>query len=239
MTSEPVSPFDVATIRTALQESGLAPSDLAFRVDFAVRSLQRILNGDPDPGEIRVATLGRLADHLGLPLRSLIAPPTAMRHAVEALDLVSDAPEDSDDAATVTALLYNRRAPTLNEEIAEALHWPLDRLHAALAEADRRLRVGGLRIVREHGESRVQPVHDHLEARRSLSQVEAHNRGLKPYEYRAAFEVHTGQPITASNETRRRVVIGGLANVGVLDLAGDRPTLSEAAQFAHPEQAQP
>lgn len=228
---QPTSLFDVATIRTALQQSGLAPSELAFRVDFAVRSLQRILNGDPDPGEIRVATLARLANHLGLPLRSLIAAPPATTTAVDA----EATPEDeADDAATVTALLYDREAPTLNDDLAEALGWSLDRLHEALTEADRRLRPAGLRIVREHGESRVQPLHDHPRARRDLTQVRAHRSGLKPYEYQATYLTYTGQQITAPNETRRRVITGGLANAGVLDLTDEEPALSAAAAFAHP-----
>jgi len=106
----------------------------------------------------------------------------------------------------------------------------------ALTAADQRLRWAGLRIVREHGGSRIRPTHDHLRERRDLSRVQAHARGLKPFEYRAAYKAYTGQKITAPNETRRRVVIGGLANVGVLDLNGDEPALSEAARFAHPEQ---
>ncbi|MCF6735239.1 helix-turn-helix domain-containing protein [Blastococcus sp. KM273129] len=231
MNDQPHSLFDVAAIRTALQQSGLAPSELAFRVDFAVRSLQRILNGDPDPGEIRVATLARLANHLGLPLRSLLAaPPVTTTTAVDAeVDPVA-----ADDAATVTALLYDRTTPTLNDHLAEALDWSLDRLQQALTEADRRLRMAGLRIVREHGESRVQPLHDHVQARRDLTQVHAHRSGLKPYEYQAAYQTYTGQAITAPNETRRRVITGGLANAGLLDLTEEEPALSAAAEFAHP-----
>jgi hypothetical protein len=47
-------------------------------------------------------------------------------------------------------------------------------------------------------------------------------------------KTHTGRQITVPNETRRRVVIGGLANAGVLELTGEEPALSAAAQFAHP-----
>ena len=71
-------------------------------------------------------------------------------------------------------------------------------------------------------------------ARRNLTQVRAHRSGLKPYEYQAAYQTYTGQQITAPNETRRRVITGGLANVGVLDVTEHEPALSTAAQFAHP-----
>jgi len=231
MNDRATSLFDVAKIRTALQQSGLATSDLAFRVDIAVRSLQRILNGDPDPGEIRVATLDRLAKHLGLPLRSLIAAPAS---STIAADADADPGSGPDDAATVTALLYDRETPTLNEDLAEALGWSLDRLRGALTVADERLRPAGLRIVREHGESRVRPLHDHAHQRQSLGQVRAHRGGLKTFEYQAAFQAQTGQVITATNEIRRRLTIGGLANVGVLTLTGEQSALSAAAEFAHP-----
>lgn len=235
MTSQPASLFDVAVMRSALQQSGFAPSDIAFRVDIAVRSLQRILDGDPDPGEIRVATLARLADHLGLPLRSLIAPSEPPRRSASAPQADADTQSDAaDDASTVIAVLYDRGTPTLNGEIAAALGWSLDRLISALEEADARLRRAGLRIVREHGESAMRPVSDHLQNRQALANVQAHVRGLKMAEYKAAHQLHTGQDVSAPNEARRRFVTGRLANVGVVDLASKEPTLTDAAQFAHP-----
>ncbi|MGY1615908.1 helix-turn-helix domain-containing protein [Geodermatophilus sp. SYSU D00691] len=232
--SQSPSLFDLPTIRAALQQSGLAPSDIAFRVDIAVRSLQRILDGDPDPGEIRLATLARLANTLGLPLRSLIAPPQDSARTTRAphdAEVTDPAP---DDASTVIALLYDRSTAAINSEVAVALGWSLDRLKEALREADQRLRPAGLRIVREHGESSIHPVADHLRARAALDRVQAHVRGLKVVEYRAAYEVHSGQKVTAPNEARRRFVLGRLANVGVIDLTGKKVNLSAAAKFAHP-----
>ncbi|RBY92675.1 hypothetical protein [Blastococcus sp. TF02A-30] len=229
------SVFDLTAIRAALQQTGLAPSEIAFRVDIAVRSLQRILDGDPDPGEIRVATLTRLADTLGLPLRSMFAAPRAAPEACRAV--ASDRPQDdhtADDASTVIAVLYDRETAASNSDIALALGWPLDRLNSALHVANERLGTAGLRIVREHGESRVSPIADHLASRASLATAQAHARGLKTTEYKAAYALHTGQKVTTANETRQRFVIGRLANVGVVHLEGSRPRLSDAARFAHP-----
>jgi transcriptional regulator with XRE-family HTH domain len=235
LTAESTSVFDVTAIRSALHASGLAISDVAFRVDIAVRSLQRILNGEPDPGEIRVATLARLADTLGLPLRSLFASPGGVVKAIPA----SAPPDDTldprpDDATTVIALLYDRGQATINSEVASALGWSLDRLKRSLTEADRRLRTAGLRVIREHGESSIRPVDDHAADRAALENVQAHARGLKTFEYKAAYALHTGDRISAQNEARRRFVVGRLANVGVISLTGDGPALSAAASFAHP-----
>jgi transcriptional regulator with XRE-family HTH domain len=232
--SQPISLFDLPTIRAALQQSGLAPSDIAYRVDIAVRSLQRILDGDPDPGEIRVATLARLANTLGLPLRSLIAPSATTADSTDSLDDGNPSDAEPDDASTIIALLYDRGTAAVNSEIAAALGWSLDRLKQALREADHRLRPAGLRIVREHGESSIHPVADHLGARTALENVQAHVRGLKLVEYKAAHQLHTGQKVTAPNEARLRFVVGRLANVGVVDLKGRQPCLSAAAAFAHP-----
>jgi transcriptional regulator with XRE-family HTH domain len=234
VTVDSASVFDVTAIRKALHASGMAISDVAFRVDIAVRSLQRILDGERDPGEIRVATLARLADTLGLPLRSLIAPPggTAQADAPSPHEDKSEA--QPDDATTVIAMLYDRGQATLNSEIASALGWSLDRLKRALAEADRCLLPAGLRVVREHGESTVRPVRDHLADRAALDNVQAHVRGLKTVEYKAAYALHTGHQITAPNQARLRFVVGRLANVGVIDLTGAQPHLSAAAGFAHP-----
>jgi transcriptional regulator with XRE-family HTH domain len=239
VTDPSVSLFDVAAMRAAIQDSGLAVSDIAFRVDIAVRALQRILNGEPDPGEIRVATLARLADTLGLPLRSLIAPP--ITHVTspdgDRETTGSDATDDpTGDAATVIALLYDRNTPTLNSEVAAALGWPMDRLNAALHEANARLHPAGLRVIREHGESGIRPIGEHLQARRALVDVQAHVRGLTIGEYLAAYQMHTGQKVTARNETRRRFVLGRLGKVGVVDdYRSAKPTLTEAAKFAHPQ----
>jgi len=232
--------FDVALIREALQDSGLTPSELAFRVDFAVRSLQRILSDDPDPGEIRVATLARLADELGLPLRSLIAPPNR-RHDLDAASSEDKAAQIEDDDATVLiGLLYDRGAPTHNTHIAAALGWPLDRLRQALDEADHRLHHVGLRIARSHGESTVRPLFDCTEARRNLQDVRATPAArpdtaiLKTSEHRAARNVFAGGQVSAPNETRQTLVQGRLANLGVLDTS-TTVTVSEAARYAHPD----
>lgn len=236
MTDQSASLFDVAAMRAAIQETGLAISDIAFRVDIAVRALQRILNGEPDPGEIRVATLARLADTLGLPLRSLIAPPapSSSHHRDDDTATASDTDDSSDDVATVIALLYDKATPTLNSELAAALGWALDRLNTALLEANLRLHPAGLRIIREHGESSIRPIGNHLKARRALTDVRAHARGRSMAEYRAAYRIHTGQKVTAANETRRRFVLGRLAKVGAVDLSGGKPTLTDAAKFANP-----
>lgn len=236
MTDASTSVFDVTAIRNALHASGLAISDVAFRVDIAVRSLQRILNGEPDPGEIRVATLARLADTLGLPLRSLIVSPGGSSKVIPVASPPDDTPDPRPgDATTVIALLYDRGSATINSEIASALGWSLDRLNRALAEADGRLGPAGLRVVREHGESSIRPVHDHVADRVALENAQAHARGLRTVEYRAAYALHIGNPIAAPNEARRRFVVGRLANVGVIDPARDEPALSDAAVFAHPK----
>lgn len=235
MTNQSASLFDVAAMRAAIQDNGLAISDIAFRVDIAVRALQRILNGEPDPGEIRVATLARLADTLGLPLRSLIAPPTTSSpDSDQAPAATADTSDSADDATTVIAVLYDRDTPTLNNELAAALGWTLDRLKAALGKADTRLRPARLRIIREHGESSIRPVEDHLAARRALTDVQTHARGRTMPEYLAAYHIHTGQKATFRNEARRRFVLGRLAKVGAIDLSGSKPTLTDAAKFAHP-----
>ena len=65
------SPFDHSAIRNALYRTGLTTGEIAFRIDISAIAMQRIVDGADDPGEIRVATVARLANVLGLPVRSL------------------------------------------------------------------------------------------------------------------------------------------------------------------------
>ena len=67
----------------------------------------------------------------------------------------------AEDATTVIAILYDRwTTPTLNQDLAAALDWDVDRLLAAYDEAQLRLVAAGLRIARSHGEVSICPAHD-------------------------------------------------------------------------------
>jgi transcriptional regulator with XRE-family HTH domain len=227
--------FNTHRILTALNNSELLVSELAYRVDIAISTLERILNGNPDPGEIRIATLVKIADNLGLPLASLFAPPPEPPPAHEG-PARHRADQAAADAATVIATIYDRgSAPTRNAELAEVLGWDLDRLKAAYQEADLRLRPAGLRLVREHGEATIQPVADHTDTRLRLKEVRAADRGFDLSHYKAAYQAYTGQAISVSNRAaQRRRITAPLANLGVLTEVGSKAAFTQAARYAHP-----
>jgi transcriptional regulator with XRE-family HTH domain len=227
--------FNTHRILTAFNDSELLVSELAYRVDIAISTLERILNGNPDPGEIRIATLVKIADNLGLPLASLFAPPPEPPPAHESPDC-HRADQAATDAATVTATIYDRgTTPTRNAELAEVLNWDLDRLKAAYQEADRRLRPAGLRLIREHGEATIQPIADHTDTRLRLKEIRAADRGFDLSHYKAAYQAYTGQPISVSNRAaQRRRITAPLANLGILTEVGIKAALTDAARYAHP-----
>lgn len=224
--------FNHTLIRHALNASGLHIAELAYRLDIAINTLDRLLDGEDDPGEIRIATLQRLAEHLGLPLQALFAAPDQPDH------LPDSPPSASDDAATVIATIYDRGAtPTANGDLTTVLGWDLDRLHVAFKEADRRLRPAGLRLARAHGEAAIVPLHDKTPERNRLADIQAANKGLNMAHYKAVYALLQGESwlnVSDYNSTRRRLVAGVLLNLGIF--AGERssPTLSEAVTFGDP-----
>jgi transcriptional regulator with XRE-family HTH domain len=224
--------FNHALIRHALNASGLHVAELAYRLDIAINTLDRLLDGEDDPGDLRIATLQRLAEHLGLPLQALFAAP----HQPEP---DADVPSNpTDDAATVIATIYDRGStPTPNIDLTTSLAWDLDRLHAAYKEADRRLRPAGLRLARSHGEAAIVPLHDNTPERTRLAEMQAANKGLNMAHYKAVYALLQGESwlnVSDYNSTRRRLVAGVLINLGIF--AGERatPTLSEAVTFGDP-----
>ncbi|QWZ07712.1 helix-turn-helix transcriptional regulator [Nocardioides panacis] len=227
--------FNHHLIRHALNDTGMLVSELAYRSDMSINTLTRLLDGEEDPGDLRVATLTRLADHLGLPLQALIAAPDQPDP-----DPGQQPPggETAEDFATVISAIYDRgNTPTLNSELCDALDWNLDRLTTAYKEADRRLRPAGLRLNRSHGEASIVPLHNHAATRQSLNEVSTSNKGLTIEHYQAIYALMQGRPwtdVSGSNTTRRRFITGALINHGILTGEREDPHIADAVTFGDP-----
>jgi transcriptional regulator with XRE-family HTH domain len=222
--------YDTRAINYAFRERGLAISELAYRVDVSIAAIERILNGTTDPGEMRIATLARIAEHLGIPLRSMFTEPTLADP-----ERSSAQPDPVADAETVIALIYDRGStPTVNTDLVTALDWDIDRLTAAYDEADRRLRPIGLRIYRQHGEGTIRPLHNHADQRAKLRKVEAAQYGLKAHHYKGIYQARNRQPVTLGETATRRLVLGALVNLGILHQADRQITVTDAVEFGHP-----
>jgi hypothetical protein len=148
--------------------------------------------------------------------------------------------EPGADAVTVVAVIYDRgTTPTINHDLARGLGWDLTRLHAAYDEAERRLAAAGLRLNRTHGEASIVPTDDHSKERSAVTHAQSDSTAttVNAYGYVAAYEALTGQPILPGKKGfRRRLLLGEIANLGVIDLQARTPILTAAAVYAFLDQ---
>ncbi|TPG17056.1 helix-turn-helix domain-containing protein [Pedococcus bigeumensis] len=227
--------FDDTKIRNAIQTSGMSLNEISFRVLMPAKTLQHIADGKAEPIDIRIDTLARLGDALGLPLRSLFAQP----EPVPEPETRGASPQPGHDAATVIGALYDRGStPTVSRDLAKGLRWDLQRLKAACDDAETRLAPAGLRMVRTHGEVSIVPTHDQTETRAAVTQALAESTGTTIPEdaYRAVYQAMTGQAILpGTTGFRRRLLLGAAAKLGMLDLKPRTPALSQAARDAFVE----
>lgn len=233
----PACPFDHTKIRNAIWASGLTVNETSFRVHMPAKHLQHIVDGKTDPIDIRLDTLKRLADHIGLPLKALFADPDpAPEPETEQPDV--DTPDAAQDATTVIAVLYDRgTTPTINHDLARGLGWDLTRLAAAYNEAERRLAPSGLRLNRTHGEASIVPARDHTATRAAVTHAQSDSTAtaIKHDAYQAAYQALTGQPVLSNKKGfRRQLLLGEVANLGIIDLQARTPTLTDAARFSFP-----
>lgn len=221
------NPFNSAKISTALLGTGLTVNEVAFRVHMPFKTLQQIVSGSTTPVDVRVTTLERLAEALGLPLQSLFAPPDAAPDLPEEAE--PDPPGVAEDATTVIAVLYDRGTnPTINTDLAKGLGWTLQRLNAAYDEAGKRLASAGLRLIRTHGEASIAPTADHTRDRAAVEHARADNTGLSVDVYQAAYQAMTGLDVCPGRAAyRRQLVIGRLANLGIVNVQKGNPTLTD------------
>ena len=222
--------FDSDKIANAVLTTGLTVNEVGFRIHMPFKTLQQIVSGASTPIDVRITTLERLADTIGLPVRSLFAKPDP---APEALAYAYKG-DTAGDATTVIAVLYDRGTnPTINTDLARGLGWTLQRLNAAYDEAEKRLAPAGLRLIRTHGEGSIAPTEDHTEQRAAVEHARADNTGLSVDTYQAAYQTMTGAEVLPGRlGYRRRLVIGRLANLGIVNGQGRTPTLSDAAKDA-------
>ena len=224
--------FDSTKIANAVLATGLTINEVGFRVHMPFKTLQQIVDGDTTPIDVRVTTLERLATAIGLPLRSLFATPNPPP-GPETFD-ASTAENHDQDATTVIAVLYDRGTnPTLNIDLAKGLGWTLQRLNTAYDEAEKRLAPAGLHLIRTHGEGSIAPTADHTDQRAAVEHARADNTGLSVDTYQAAYQVMTGADVLPGRMGyRRRLVIGRLANLGIVNGHNQSPTLTDATRQA-------
>jgi transcriptional regulator with XRE-family HTH domain len=237
MSTKPFQPiFNSRAIREAVLHSGLTSSDIAFRVDLSQQAIQRILDGDRDPGEIRVATLIKFATLIGLPTQDLFFP--ADPQPPTSIPLPQSAADDSQsvhrDVQAVVGALYDRGQPTLNKEIASAFGWTMDRLQQALDFAGDLLAGVGLELLRTHGETTIRANAHQQGPRDAVAETFARARGLSISDYQTVYTLMEGGTVAAESGMRRKVIFGGLCRLGVIDVSVRETRLTEAALFAHP-----
>jgi hypothetical protein len=225
------SVFDATKIRNALLNTGMSVNEASFRVHMPFKTLQQIVDGQSTPHDLRITTIKRLADIIGLPVRSLFAEPDTPA------PLNDETPSPTaDDATTIIAVLYDRGTnPSINHDLAKGLGWTLERLHNAYDEAEHRLAPAGLRLIRTHGEGSIAPIHDHTEQRAAVEHARADNTGMAVDSYRAAHQLLTGSEVLPGRRAyRRRLCIGWLANLGIVNTESREPVLTDAALEAFP-----
>lgn len=229
--------IDTEALNRALRESSLTVNQLAYRVGASGHVIVRLLT-DGDPGELRLGTLARIADALRIPTKALLADPE--KHPTEEDTARPSADGLVDDAQTIIGAIYDRgTTPVLNRDLAVALGWDLDRLHAAFDEADRRLGPSGLCLYRQQGEVALGPNKDRRSARTRLTLRLASEYAMKANYYQTVYQVlHSGK-VTGhfKNATARNMVLGALANQGILHLDRKEPSMAAAALFAFPDEA--
>lgn len=223
--------FDSDKIANAVLSTGLTINEVGFRVHMPFKTLQQICDGSTTPIDVRVTTLTRLAEEIGLPLRSLFAKPSPTPIRADPNDTGSS--DAAKDATTVIAILYDRgTSPTLNTDLATGLGWTIQRLNAAYDEADKRLAPAGLRLIRTHGEGSIAPIADNTSQRAAVEHARADNTGLTVDAYQSVYQAMTGTAVLPGRHGhRRRLVIGRLANLGILT-GHETPTLTAAAKAA-------
>lgn len=226
------NPFNSRRIANALLATGLSVNEVAFRVHMPFKTLQQIVEGATTPIDVRVTTLERLAEAINLPLRSLFTPPKGAPDPEE--QGKTESTEAAADATTVIAVLYDRGTnPTINTDLAKGLGWTLQRLNTAYDDAERRLAPAGLRLTRTHGEGSIGPATDRANERAAVEHARADNTGLSVDTYQAAYQAMTGADVLPGRAAyRRQIVVGRLANLGIVNGQRGASTLTEAARDA-------
>lgn len=235
VTTNPDEPvFDHRHIAYVFTQRGYTVNEMASRLDLSNHTLEDILRGSGDPGELRIATLRTMAALLGIPVHGLFARPTPAEDTPEPS---RTQPTRAEDAEQLIVCVYDRgrATPTLVSDLAAAFDWTLDRTYAAAREADQRLRHAGLRVNTSHGELFIAPTGTHLAAIEALEARRTYQRGLHYNQYRIVLALlrDPTAPIAQGLRTRR-ITLSGLVNQGVLSTT-KRPELTPAALDAFPD----
>lgn len=240
--------FNTRYLLYAFNQSGYHINEFAYRLDLSARTLEALLRGNDDPGELRIATLVAMANQLGIPLHSMFARPEPLPDPANATDPAPTKPGTStaadaetqgtddlkNDAEQLLACIYEagRTTPTLVSEIAKAFGWTIERTYAAANESDRRLAPAGLTMKTNHGNVFVAPINDHLDAQTALKNHKVYARGLHINQYRTIHQILTGRKASESRSTARGLInLGAMVNLGVLTQA-KKPALTEATREA-------
>jgi len=230
-----VTLFNTALLRARVNAAGLTLNELANRLDLSNTTVENVLSGHADPGELRIATLAKFADILGLPLTSMFA-----RNDIP--DWADSDPRRDlrDDAHQLIACLHAATAKTSTTTAAAALDWTHQHMKAAIAEANKRLAPSGLRIIATSGEVYLATIDDHTHAIQRLAAEQTGETGFRLDQYKAVYQLLTTGNVTVATtaERRRAQVLSPLAALGVINqpvTPSEGPaTPTEATRFAFP-----
>lgn len=132
--------LDGSRIRVLRLTAGMSERDLAGRVGFSTTTLVSVESGLGQTARVAenvsVNQVRLLAEALGVAARDLVLPEP------------HGEPDSPDDAKALGALLMHTDRLTTTEELADALGWTLDRVHAAVDGLRPALSAVGLTIVR-------------------------------------------------------------------------------------------
>lgn len=228
-----MSLFNTPLLREHINATGLTLNQVANRLDLSNTTVENLVSGRDDPGELRIATLRKFADLLGLPLTSLFAPPENAHQAADTAEASLRG-----DTHQLIACLHTATARTSTTTVASALGWTLQHLKAVTTAANNLLTPSGLRITATNGEVYLATIDDHTDATRRLAAEQANETGFRHDQYKAVYQLLTTGTVAVSNtaERRRAQILNPLAVLGVINLPM-RPsegitTLTDAAHFA-------
>jgi transcriptional regulator with XRE-family HTH domain len=228
-----MSLFNTALLRARLNAAGLTINELANRLDLSNTTIENVLAGHHDPGELRIATLAKFADILGLPLTSIFA-----RNDIPNWADANTGSDPRDDAHQLIACLHAATAKSSTTTVTSAFRWTLQRTKAAITEANKRLAPSGLRLIATNGEVYLATIDDHTDALQRLATEQTSETGFRLDQYKAAYQLLATGNVTVSNTAARRraQILNPLAAMGVITqpvTPSEGPvTVTDAARFA-------
>jgi len=224
--------LNAALIHRRRTELRLSQRALASHVNTTGSFIRNVEAGG-NHRDVTLSQLERLAAALALDISDLVitdapvegpgADPTGVASPEPALCEGADPPEA--DAATLGGLLHAAGVLTPTSSLVEVLEWSYERLDAALADLDARLRCCGMRIHRLHHRVGIERDLHAVDAETLQAAVRRHLAvdNINVTEARMLHRLYSDQGLPRDPSNADGVAIAVLVNAGLIEASDENP----------------